>query len=243
MRRVMKKRQKIRKVLIFISFLLFPVTMFYLSPVLIIMGASRGIVAGSFILFSVMFIASLLVGRLFCGWICPAAGIQEALFMINDRPVKKNGWIKYLIWLPWIGVIIALFIKNGILSIEPLYGIKYGISMAEPQNYIIFYLFMALFVVLSLAVGKRSFCHHVCWMAPFMIAGRRVRNLFQWPSLRLRANAAVCKNCHLCTKNCPMSLDVESMVLGGRMEHDECILCGSCIDQCNAGAIRYGLLK
>jgi len=46
------KRQRVRKALILISFFLFPVTIFYLSPVLIIEGASQGIVAGSFIIFA-----------------------------------------------------------------------------------------------------------------------------------------------------------------------------------------------
>jgi len=239
----MKRRQKIRKTLIFISFLLFPITMFYSSPAIIIFGASRGIIAGSFISFSIMFVASLVVGRLFCGWLCPAAGIQEALFTVQDKRVIKNNWIKYLIWLPWISTIFILFIRNGVRSVEPLFGIKYGISISEPRHYIVYFIFLTLFVVLSLAVGKRSFCHHVCWMAPFMIAGRRVRNLLTWPSLRLKADNARCTKCHLCVKHCPMSLDVEKMVHEGSMENDECILCGSCVDQCKAGALNYAFFK
>jgi ferredoxin-type protein NapH len=243
MEHIMKRRQKIRKALIFISFLLFPITIFYLSPAIIINGASRGIITGSFISFSSLFISSLLFGRLFCGWLCPGAGIQEALLVINGQTVKKNNWIKYLIWLPWVSVIILLFILNGVKSVEPLYGIKNGISVSEPHNYIIYYFFLALFVVLSLVVGKRSFCHHVCWMAPFMILGRRLRNLPAWPSLHLKADQAQCKNCHTCTEHCPMSLDVEQMVHDSSMEHDECILCGTCVDQCTNGAIRYGFVK
>ncbi len=239
----MKTRQKIRKSIILVSFLLFPITMFYLSPVIIIFGASKGIIVGSFILFSILFISSLFFGRFFCGWVCPGAGIQEAFFPVNDAPVKRSNWIKYLIWAPWIIAIIVLFILNGIHTVDPFFGIKYGISMAEPHNYIIFYFFLALFVVLSLVVGKRSFCHHVCWMAPFMILGRKMRNLFKWPSLHLNANPVECKKCHLCTRHCPMSLEVEAMVLSGGMEHEECILCGSCVDNCGKGAIRYGFLE
>lgn len=239
----MKTRQKVRKAVIFVSFLLFPVTMFYLSPALIIMGASRGIITASVITFAVQFILSLVIGRLFCGWICPGAGIMEACMMIQDRPVQRFYWIKYLIWVPWFGVITALFISRGIQSVDPLFGIGHGISMGEPRNYIIFYFFMALFMVLSLAVGRRSFCHHVCWMAPFMILGRRIRNLCSWPSLHLKAEPDRCSNCHLCTRDCPMSLDVEEMVLKGSMEHDECILCGSCVDRCVAGALRFGFFK
>ena len=36
-----------------------------------------------------------------------------------------------------------------------------------------------------------------------------------------------------------MSLDVKAMVQKGRMEHNECILCGSCVDNCARKAIVY----
>ena len=52
-------------------------------------------------------------------------------------------------------------------------------------------------------------------MAPFMILGRKVRNLFRWPALRLKAELDKCINCKKCTANCPMSLDVNGMVQGG----------------------------
>ena len=47
----MKKRQNIRKALIIISFLLFPITIFYLSPYLIVFGATTGVIVGSMIVF------------------------------------------------------------------------------------------------------------------------------------------------------------------------------------------------
>ncbi len=46
------RRQKIRKALIIISLLLFPVIINYLSPYIIIDGASHGIINGSFITFT-----------------------------------------------------------------------------------------------------------------------------------------------------------------------------------------------
>jgi hypothetical protein len=52
-------RQRIRKTLIIISFLLFPVIMNFLSPYVIIDGASQGIISGSFIIFGLMFLSAL----------------------------------------------------------------------------------------------------------------------------------------------------------------------------------------
>ena len=95
-------RQKIRKALIIISLLLFPITLDYLSPYLIIEGTAKGIITGSFIVFSFMFLSSLFLGRAFCGWLCPGAGLQETCFAVRDKRVTKGNWIKYLIWVPWV---------------------------------------------------------------------------------------------------------------------------------------------
>jgi ferredoxin-type protein NapH len=87
--------------------------------------------------------------------------------------------------------------------------------------------------------GRRAGCHTICWMAPFMIIGRAIRNLLKWPALRLVADAASCSDCQTCTRNCPMSLDVNGMVQRENMENGECILCGNCVDGCPKDAIRF----
>ncbi len=139
-----------------------------------------------------------------------------------------------------MGLFVLMLIKSGgFREIDPLYMTETGISVAEPLAYINFYFVIALFLVLALAAGKRGFCHYSCWMAPFMIIGRKIRNAFGWPSLRLRAIQDRCIECKRCTRECPMSLDVQQMVLKGHMEHAECILCGTCIDTCPKEAIRY----
>jgi len=105
----------------------------------------------------------------------------------------------------------------------------------------IYYIILALFTLVPLAVGRRAACHTVCWMAPFMILGRRVHNLARWPSLHLRADATQCIDCMRCSSECPMRLDVNGMVRAGDMEHDECILCTMCADTCPKGVIRVPL--
>lgn len=238
------KRQRIRKALTLLSFLLFPITIFYMSPALIIEGAAKGIVTGSFILFGLQLVSGLVVGRAFCGWACPGAGLQEACFSIQNRRVKtgRADWIKYFLWGAWIVVIVFAAIRaGGFRTIDPLYMTRqsHGISIGDPSKYIVYYFFVALIVALALTAGRRAFCHYVCWMAPFMVIGRHIRNAFKWPSLRLRADPESCKACGSCDRICPMSLDVQSMVKVGVMEHSECILCGSCVDHCPSRSIRY----
>ena len=241
----MKYRQKLRKGIILFSFFLFPATFYYFSPVLIIKAATEGIINGSFIMFGLLFISSLVLGRAFCGWICAAGGCQEMIFSARDKRVTKGNYVKWIIWLPWISSIVILaFRGGGYEKVDFFYQTTYGFSIAGLQALITYFVVLFVLIVLPAFIfGKRSFCHHLCWMAPFMIAGRKIRNKFSWPSLKLKAESEKCKNCHKCSKDCPMSLPVEDMVHRNQMEDAECILCGACVDGCKFDAIKYAFDK
>ncbi len=61
------RRQDVRRAVLIVSFPLFPVTFYYLSPYLIIMGAGEGTASGSMVVFGMLILTALVLGRLFCG--------------------------------------------------------------------------------------------------------------------------------------------------------------------------------
>ena len=143
-------------------------------------------------------------------------------------------------WLPWVVLIAAMAVRaGGYRALDPLYPLEGGVPVAQPYWYMIYYIVVAVFLGLALLLGRRAACHTICWMAPFMIAGRWLRNRVKWPSLRLVAEPASCSDCQTCTRNCPMSLDVNGLVRRAQMEDGECILCGQCVDGCPKGAIHF----
>lgn len=237
------KRQRVRKALILVSFLLFPITMNYFSPYLIIESASQGIINGSFAVFALQFLSSLFLGRLFCGWVCPSGGLQEYCFAVNDKRARggKLDWIKYFVWVPWLVTIAAMAISaGGYHTVNVFYKMEESkITVDEPARFVFYYFIVGIFLVLSFLAGRRASCHYICWMAPFMILGRKIRNTFKWPALRLRADQEKCISCKTCTKNCPKSIAVHENVQKGSMEDAECILCGTCVDGCPKRVIIY----
>jgi ferredoxin-type protein NapH len=245
--RRLPRRQRVRRGMLLVSFLLLPVTLYYFSPAIILQAASEGVVNGSLLVFGLMTVASLFVGRLWCGWLCPAGGLQDCARPANNgRTSRRINWIKWAIWVPWIGGIAALAMSAGGYSrVEPLYQLETGVTMTLPVEgggppwYLIYYVVVALFLGVTLLVGRRAGCHTVCWMAPFMILGRKLRNAVRSPALRLAADPGLCRECGACTRNCPMSLEVQAMVKRGDMEDGECILCGTCIDGCPNNALRF----
>ena len=241
-------RQRLRKGLLLLSFMLFPLTIFLFSPVVSIFGAQNGILSASLITFGLLFLFSLFLGRAWCGWACPGGGMALIGEQINPKPVRRRrlDWIKWAVWIPWVSLIVFLIIQGGGFSrVDPYYMTADGVFLAAMPDrplagsYFVYYLVIVLFTGLAGLVGKRAGCHTVCWMAPFMIIGRWIRNRFHWPALRLQARSADCTGCGLCDQSCPMSLEVSQMVQVNRMEDQECILCGSCVDGCSRDVIRY----
>ena len=239
-------RQKIRKIILFLSIILLPVTLFYISPIVVMMGASEGVITGGLILFVLLFLLSLFVGRLYCGWICPMGAAQECCSPIIKRRVP-DGWrngIKYLISLLWIAAIVFTFVTaGGIRSVDPFYGTVHGLSVTSLDVLFIMLVIFSIILVVAFIFGKRGFCHTLCPVAPIMIAGRKIRNLIGWQALHLDARKDLCIECGKCSDICPMGLDVTGMVKKEAMETPECILCAQCSDICPKGAIRYTTRK
>ncbi len=235
-------QQKIRRLILLISLLLLPVTFFYLSPVLIIEGAASGIFTGSAIIFTFIFLFSLIGGRLWCGWICPFGSLQDLAQDIQGKRVT-NPWIdrfRYGLFVLWILMLFAFFIRaGGITSIEPFYQTTNGLSVAGPVELTVFIVILFIITAIALIVGRRGMCHLFCPISVLMIVGRKIRNAIGLPAVQLTAQSENCISCGHCTKKCSQSLDVLSMVEQGHMEQAECILCGACIDACPRDVIRF----
>ena len=75
------------------------------------------------------------------------------------------------------------------------------------------------------------------------IVGSQIARVLRLPALHLEADAAKCRGCKSCGRACPKSLPIGEWVQEGAPGHTECILCGSCVDSCRYGAVRYGFRR
>ena len=205
-------RQKIRRTLLLVSFLLFPITIWYFSPYLIFQAFSEHIMNGSFLVFAAMLVLSMFFGRVWCAFFCPAGSLQECVQRINDKPAKqgKRDRIKYVIWMIWIVAIIATFIfgKNHV-TVDPFYMTDHGISVSGIENYVIYYGVLLILVLPALIHGRRAACHYLCWMAPFMVIGSTIGRWLRLPQVHIEADREQCSSCGRCNQVCPMGLDVK----------------------------------
>jgi polyferredoxin len=233
--------QQIRKPLVIttgVLFHLFLVFHLLFSPVIVVMASHRGIVNASLVAFILIFLLSLYFGRAYCSWFCPGCGIQEVLatFIKRKSPNNRALQIKYFIFIPWALAIGIGFIINGIRQIDLTYAMT-DITMA--RKIMMTTGAILIIVPLTLAFGQFASCKYICWQAPIMILGNKIRNYFRWPGLRLRIRNDRCNDCGSCNHHCPMNLDVMAAVQMGNLHYTECLLCGNCIDHCRNNVIRF----
>lgn len=235
-------RQKIRRILLYVSLFLFPITMNFLSPYVSIDGAFAGVLSGSALMFIVLFLSGVFFGRAWCGWLCPAGGMAEVAQTVNPKPAnaKRLRVVRYVIFAVWFGVLVTGFVlAGGIRGVDPLRLTERYISVDEPIKYIMYYLVMGLFFVLDLALGRRGACHGICWMSPFLNAGMLVGRLLHLPQMRIQSKPESCIDCKKCNNKCPMSIDVNASIKTGSVKSYDCILCGECVDVCPKDVLSY----
>ncbi|MEW6142074.1 MAG: 4Fe-4S binding protein [Chloroflexota bacterium] len=241
--RGMALRQRLRLTFLYLMLITFPITLNYFSVYLIIEGSSQGIAVFSFFFWTAWVVAGFFFGRAACGYACPLGAIQEVRDRMGGRMlwrIRYFRWVKYLLAVAWVGGIAAAAIAaGGYRKIELLYNMPQGISVDSIQSLFMFFTVVLAVLIPSLILGKRGFCHYLCPWGVLNIVGTKVKGLFRWPSLHLRPEKEKCKQCRTCDNNCPMSLGVSRMVASGSMRNTECILCGTCVDTCPNGTIKY----
>lgn len=248
--------QKLRKTLLYLWFMVMPITFNWMSPVLIIVAGFQAVINMSYIIFGLWFLSSLIFGRAYCAFACQWGAIQEIFgYTVPKKlhPTKKAKAraIKYFVFAIWIvfvvlGPILAGGFVNGTNVYFPNLADEDGrntlFSFSEYFNggHIFYFgIQITLAIFFGLLFGCRSFCNYGCPMAVFGIIGTKFKKWLKYPSLHLESNKETCIKCGKCSKACPMSLDVKEMVQNENMMHDDCILCGSCIEQCPKSTISY----
>ena len=239
-------RQKIRLALVYLALLLFPVTLNFFSPYVSIDAAMTGLVSGSVFVFTGMFVSGLFLGRAWCGWLCPMAGMAEIGAQINKKPanVRRLTIVRYVIFAAWFSILTAVFVAaGGIKGFNPLHLTENFVSVDEPMKFITYYLVLFTFFALNLWLGKRGACHGICWMSPFMVGGYLAGRLVRLPQLRIKSDPARCSDCKTCSARCPMGVPVSEQAKAGVVRSLDCILCGQCVDACPNRVLSYGFKR
>jgi len=180
---------------------------------------------------------AVLMGRAFCGWICPLGSVQEWVARLAQKLTggRKAG-TKGVPWLP---------VKLPPLVDRPLRYLKYGVLVWALWNSIsavvpplepfcpyktLFHfelesaLSWSVFIVMiagSLLV-ERFWCKYLCPLGAVLSIFNKIS------PLRVHTDQAVCTDCGLCGSTCGMGIEDRPE----NIRSLECIRCLDCLDTC-----------
>jgi polyferredoxin len=242
-------RQKVRKLLLLISFAAFPITVVWLAPAPPLMSLKSGVINISVIVILAVIISGFFFRRSFCGWLCPGGGCQLVSSSLNDKRIQnqKLNWFRISMVVGWIIAMILTFIKGGKIPILDIGNPGAGKFAASNIRYFLPYIPVVLFVFLFVSLfGRRGFCNRGCWIYPLLAFTTKAGRTMKTPSLYVKiTDNKSCTNCKICTKKCPMSIDVAENVQLFNKLPNHCIQCGICIDVCkkNVFSFSFGIEK
>lgn len=184
----------------------------------------------SMVLMYIVFVSALLLGPLFCGWICPFGTYQEWISRMGRKifknkhnrfiPYKYDRYLRFLRYIVLLGVIVMTARSGQLLfaDIDPYYAL---FQFWTGEVAITALIVLAAVSVLSLFV-ERPFCKYVCPYGAVLGLFNLVR------IIPLKRNAKTCISCSKCDKSCPMNIPVSTR---GTVRDHQCISCYQCTSE------------
>ncbi|MDD4160468.1 MAG: 4Fe-4S binding protein [Synergistaceae bacterium] len=199
----------------------------------------RRIALSSFILFIGAVLATLLTGRVFCGWICPLGAVNEFVSAGSRKLGIKNIQLPYLIdkYLRYLKYAILLLVlyttwKFGTLTFrdyDPWAAWMHLSAGWSEFGYGTAVLFTTLFLGLFI---QRFWCRYLCPL------GAALALISKFSLVKVYRDKSPCINCGKCSMVCPVGLTPDKDIV---QRDGECIACGKCYSACPVdGAMNSG---
>lgn len=200
---------------------------------------------GTMTLLSLTLLLSIFFRRSFCGLICPFGALQEFFALLGKKIFRKRFIIpskidKPLRYLRYIVLLITIFFawKTAGLWMDPYdpwaaYGHLTGEFSSLTSEYLIAFILLIVVIIGSM-LYDRFFCKYLCPMGAIYGLLSKIS-----PS-KITRNKDKCINCNLCSKSCPVNIDVANL---DKVTSTECLSCQSCVLSCpKKGALEYKTL-
>ena len=190
--------------------------------------------AGTFVAATLHYAIAKIAGPFFfnrgwCGWACWTAMVLDFLPW-RKSPGRINRaweWVRPVHFAVSMALVLALWFG---FAYRPEHG-REELAWLLVGNGFYYLVGIGLAVALK---DNRAFCKYVCPVAVVLKAGAR------FSMLRITGDADKCNECGLCTRNCPMDIDIPRYIKNGqRVLLTECIFCQNCMAVCPNQALTY----
>ncbi len=203
----------------------------------------------------IIVIPTLLLGRFFCGWICPFGAMHQFTHWLlggyrRKERIDANQYrplfaFKYYLLTALLVAAVFGSLQIGLLdpicliyrsftgAVMPAASVPlpqlFGDRMFNQGAWLVGGL-LFLFLALNLVI-PRFFCRALCPLGALL----GVFSRFGW--WRIERDRAKCDACNLCSLNCEAACDPHK-----DLRKSECFVCYNCIEDCPCGALSFKFL-
>ncbi len=202
-----------------------------------------GYVNAGFLLFVALVLATLVLGRFFCGWACHVVAYQDACAWLlgklglRPRPIRS----RLLVLVPFYAAL-SMFVLPTVARLLAGHGFpELAVRLTTddlwarfPGPWIAALTFAVDGALIVWLLGAKGFCTYACpYGAVFGVAERLAPG-------RIRVTDA-CEGCGHCTAVCTSNVRVHEEVARFRMVVDPgCMKCMDCVSVCPKDALYFG---
>jgi ferredoxin-type protein NapH len=220
------------------------------------LGAAESAAAGHSLAWTILIGAAIpvlltvVLGRVFCSWICPAGLMFELTDKLRRLVPKRyfpganlSFWrghkyvllgtgllLSFFLGAPLLGLFYppALLGRETALAVQTWFG---GLTKDPIQSgwFALSGISLFLFgiILLEWVVSKRMWCRYLCpGGALYSLLGRK-------RLLRLKNETSLCTECGECVRVCPMGLNPMRQEFGMECDH-----CFECLTHCSPGSVQ-----
>lgn len=204
---------------------------------------SRGIPklnGSAFIYMIIMIISILLIGKIWCGYLCPFGFFQDILTIIRKKlriapivvPQTAKPLVKLLKWL----ILLCIIFGIGFCKLCPVKFIMLPLA-GSSVKFSLLGVIIAGFTVGICFMKESAFCE-VCPLGTIMGLLNKVSGA------RIKKKGCACTHCRVCMEVCPMGIEgVYQLRNNPDVTHPDCIFCMKCIEACpEEGALSLTIL-
>ena len=203
----------------------------------------------------VLIIPALLLGRIFCNWICPYGILHQFTgWVFNNRSIKdqieSNRYrnlftLKYYILIGTLAAAVFGSLQIGLLDPIALLSRSFAVAVlpvvdmptewiyVRPHMHQLGWVvgFILLILVAMNLVIPRFFCRALCPL------GATLGLLSRFSLWRIERDVRKCVDCDLCLQRCEGASDPHT-----HLRKSECFVCFNCIDDCPHDALSFQML-
>ncbi len=190
----------------------------------------------SLVFFAAIIVFTYLFGRVWCGWVCHLGALQEFIYSTHIKKIplfkseKTQKTLRKIRIVLFVALIVQLVItkENLFIHIDP-FKVAFNLS----SYYVTGWILLAILLVSSLYI-YRPFCQAVCPIGLVMTWVSKI------PGASMLSVGNQCNGCSKCSKVCLLqAIQVDKLGHRAIIDNGECIVCGSCMDDCRNQSICF----